>query len=285
MAWVRLDDGFPDHPKVVRAGDLAAWLYVCGLTYANRQGTDGFIPAAIVPRLTGLKNPLALANRLVEAGLWERSEDGGYRIHDYLEYQPSAERVRQERSTNAARQASWRGKRNAVTNAGSHAIINEGVTGAPYPIPVTSPPVVTSKAPDTFPEGGVGGTESTAEIAAAAAAPSPTEQKIAGDAARASPKPSRVGTVVDLVKASGVPIVVTPRDGSAVKTCSANPELIAEAYSAAYRGDWDPGGNGWLRENLALHAVIGRLAGYQAERNGRTNGKPNRGGGGSVRHI
>jgi len=36
MAWVRLDDGFPDHPKALQAGPLACWLYVCGIAYANR---------------------------------------------------------------------------------------------------------------------------------------------------------------------------------------------------------------------------------------------------------
>lgn len=140
MAWVRLDDGFPEHPKVARAGDLAAWLYVCGLTYANRQATDGFIPASIVPRLTGLKNPLVLAKRLVEVDLWERADDDGYRIHDYLDYQPSSDRVRRERNANAARQDAWRQRRNGVTPSVSNAVINEGITGAPYPDPVTTPP-------------------------------------------------------------------------------------------------------------------------------------------------
>lgn len=140
MAWVRLDDGFPEHPKVARAGDLAAWLYVCGLTYANRQATDGYIPASIVPRLTGLKNPLVLAKKLVAVGLWEPADDDGYRIHDYLDYQPSSDRVRRERDANAARQSSWRTRRNGVTPPVSNAVINEWVTGAPYPVPVTTQP-------------------------------------------------------------------------------------------------------------------------------------------------
>lgn len=110
MAWVKLDDGFPEHPKVAQAGDMAAWLYICGLTYANRQLTDGFIPDAIVPRLTGLKGSAALAKRLVDASLWELAE-GGYQIHDYLNYQPAAGKVVQERQDNATRMADLRRRR------------------------------------------------------------------------------------------------------------------------------------------------------------------------------
>lgn len=92
MAWVKLDDQFADHPKVIEAGPLAAWLYVCGLTYCSRLLTDGFIPAGQIRRLADVKNPDALAKRLVAVGLWEAC-DGGYRIHDYFEYQPTRERV------------------------------------------------------------------------------------------------------------------------------------------------------------------------------------------------
>lgn len=88
MAWVYLDDQFPDHPKVVAVGDAAAWLFVCGLAYCKRYSTAGRIPKAQVPKLTAQRNAPALAGKLVSApagftsGLWE---DGGdhYRVHDY----------------------------------------------------------------------------------------------------------------------------------------------------------------------------------------------------------
>lgn len=124
MSWVRLDDQFADHPKVTTAGPLAGWLYVCGLLYAARYLTDGFIPTAHVARLAALPRPRQLAERLVQVGLWERAE-GGYRIHDYAEYQPTADDVRATRAANAARQATWRSRRNGasngVTNDVSHA--------------------------------------------------------------------------------------------------------------------------------------------------------------------
>jgi hypothetical protein len=94
--WVRLDDGFFDHPKVLKAGDNAAHLYVCGLTYCARHLTDGFIPLAAIPRLTSLPKPEQLAHRLVDARLWEPVDDG-YRVHDYGHYQPSADEVSNRR--------------------------------------------------------------------------------------------------------------------------------------------------------------------------------------------
>jgi hypothetical protein len=133
MAWVRLDDGFPDHPKAVQAGPLACWLYVCSLAYANRYLTDGFIPDRQIARLIDAKKPAALAAILVSVGLWEEIE-GGYRIHDYLDYQPSAEKVKKERGHNAERQARWR-DRNAESNGVTPTVTNGPVTPAPINIP------------------------------------------------------------------------------------------------------------------------------------------------------
>lgn len=131
MTWVRLDDGFPDHPKVAAAGPLAAWLYVCGLAYSARLLTDGFIPAAQARRLADVPEAGALAVRLVEVGLWEVAK-GGYRIHDYLDYQPSAERIRHDREQGARRQAEWRDRHPAPSNNGVTDDVRNAVTpGAP----------------------------------------------------------------------------------------------------------------------------------------------------------
>ena len=84
MPFVYLDDQFPDHPKVIRAGADAAWLFVCGLAYSRRYGTGGAIPTAQVSKLTTLRNPLKLAGRLCAERLWEVIRDG-FQIHDYVD--------------------------------------------------------------------------------------------------------------------------------------------------------------------------------------------------------
>lgn len=118
MTWVRLDDQFPEHPKVLRVGADAAWLHVSALCYCARQLTDGFVPDGAIGRLAEVKKPVDLAARLVGAGLWAVA-DGGWQINDYLAYNPSREKVLADRNAAAARKERWKERqRNAVPNAG-----------------------------------------------------------------------------------------------------------------------------------------------------------------------
>jgi hypothetical protein len=117
MAWVRIDDQFTDHPKAAHAGPLGIAMQVAGLCYCNRYLTDGFIPLAIAPRLldfTGIAEGephdvdtkqvngyamewMYVVERLEKAGMWE-VVDGGWLIHDYLEYNPSREEMQAKRA-------------------------------------------------------------------------------------------------------------------------------------------------------------------------------------------
>ena len=94
--WVKLDDNFAEHPKLIKAGPRAGWLHVAALCYCSRQLTDGHIPETALRLL--MAGGRVLADRLVEAGLWEPEGDG-WHIHDYLDYQPSAAKVRAERQS------------------------------------------------------------------------------------------------------------------------------------------------------------------------------------------
>lgn len=122
MTWANVDDLFPEHPKVLAAGGDAAWLYICGLCFTNRNLTEGRIPKAVVPRLSDRKAPARLAQRLVDVGLWHEEKDA-YVIHDWEKYNEGAEAVkaRKEQARNAAR-ARWSGKpKNAPSIADSNA--------------------------------------------------------------------------------------------------------------------------------------------------------------------
>lgn len=110
MAWIYLDDQFPDHPKVVTAGGDAGWLFVCGLAYCRRQGTSGAIPKGLVSRLSDRRAPTKLAKLLVEVGLWEDHGDH-FQVHDYDDWNRSHE-SRSEAGRKAAR-ARWDKQRNA----------------------------------------------------------------------------------------------------------------------------------------------------------------------------
>jgi len=100
MAWVRLDDQFTDHPKLATVGPIAGWVYVSGLCYAARYLTDGFVPETIALRFAG-SSP-ELLEKLVECSLWDKV-NGGYQIHDFLDYNPPASKVKAEREAAKAR--------------------------------------------------------------------------------------------------------------------------------------------------------------------------------------
>jgi hypothetical protein len=110
MPWAYLDDGFPEHPKVIAAGGDAAWLFVAALCWSRRHLSAGDIPKSMIGRLTDRRMSTKLARRLVDVGLWADKGDH-YAIHDYDAWNGSEEAARErrkERATLAAR-ARWKG--------------------------------------------------------------------------------------------------------------------------------------------------------------------------------
>jgi len=134
MTWVKLDDGFMGHPKVRALSHGAICLHLAALCWSSRYLTDGFIPACEVGGLilrykpAFLKEVLAVQPHQTSA-VWDEAE-GGYRIHDYLVYQPSARQATAERAATAERQRKW--KERAVTNGVSDGVSN---TAPSRPVP------------------------------------------------------------------------------------------------------------------------------------------------------
>jgi hypothetical protein len=116
MSWVYFDDAFPEHEKVIAAGDDGGWLWVCAIAFCNRRKTGRFIPDSMIPRLTGLPKPIAIADRLVKLRLLETA-DGGYRVHDYEGWQAAAMRAAAEKkaATSKSTARSEAGKRGAAS--------------------------------------------------------------------------------------------------------------------------------------------------------------------------
>lgn len=103
MPYVSLDDNFADHPKILPISDAAFRLHVRAICYANRQLTDGRIPADFVGRRH------TVAEQLVKADLWHIHPDGGWQLHDYRDWNKSAEQVRRERVKARERKRKERG--------------------------------------------------------------------------------------------------------------------------------------------------------------------------------
>lgn len=118
MGWVKLDDGYPTHPKIIQAGSGGVALDVAAMAYAARHLTDGFIADDVLAGLyPPLKQPRRVASRLVEVGRWDRDDERkGWWVHDFLQHNFSAEAsarkkaVDRERATRAA-EARWANER------------------------------------------------------------------------------------------------------------------------------------------------------------------------------
>lgn len=120
MGWVKLDDGFGEHPKIARLSDSALALWVASLAYANRNLTDGFIPESVgfgQLRYSG-GNTVPFVAELEEIGLWETVE-GGWQVHDYLDFQRSRVEILGERESVRDR---VQRHRDAVSNEESNAV-------------------------------------------------------------------------------------------------------------------------------------------------------------------
>ncbi len=110
MPWVRLDDRFPSHRKVRLLSDPAFRLYVSAVCWSAENLTDGVIGTKELRLVSDVRSAPKRAQELVDHGLWDVIDGVGWRIHDYLEYNPSAEKVRADRKAKTARQQRWRDK-------------------------------------------------------------------------------------------------------------------------------------------------------------------------------
>lgn len=141
MGWIRVDDAFYDHHKFARVGALGTAAWIAGLAHCNRNLTDGFISEKAAQRLIDCRGlgtytsnmsgrdaePQDGIDELVDAGLWDEV-DGGYRIHDYLDYQPSALKVREDRNRAKQRMQFRRGSDDVPANI-------DGSSDSPNPTP------------------------------------------------------------------------------------------------------------------------------------------------------
>lgn len=100
--WVRLDDSYWSHPKVVGVGNEAAGVYARLLSYCGRHETDGRVPEEVARFISGKRPPL---NKLLESGLVE-SNGAGFVIPDFLDFNPSHSALEEKRERDRIRKAS-----------------------------------------------------------------------------------------------------------------------------------------------------------------------------------
>lgn len=151
MPWFRVDDSFHTSRKVfeLRAGkgsDAAIALWVMAGAWAAQQNTEGFVPISAVSML----GKAAAAKALVRVGLWE-AVPGGYRFHDWTDYQPTKAEVESQRKRNRDKVRAWRARQRSDPPESTHVTgytqpdVTDNVTGnepgCTGSIPVPSRPV------------------------------------------------------------------------------------------------------------------------------------------------
>lgn len=110
MTWIKLDDNFPDNPKIRRLSDQAFRLYIKLLCYCGRFLTDGHIDQIALDDLDSGVTYL----ELVDNKLLDTTKDGVY-IRSYDEWQTLKADV--EKTRDLGRERQRRHRSNAVGNA------------------------------------------------------------------------------------------------------------------------------------------------------------------------
>lgn len=128
MSWVRRDDQASIHRKVAPLDDATYRLWSEAIEWCSRNTTDGRISKGELATVSR-RASVVRADTLVRQGLWHRagwhcvsdkcppSEGDGWVVHDYLDYQPSREKVRAEQAAKAERQRKWQEKRRQQKDA------------------------------------------------------------------------------------------------------------------------------------------------------------------------
>jgi hypothetical protein len=85
VSWLRIDDAFPQHPKLVGLARSDRWTWLEVLAYCARYRTEGKVPPGVHEAV-----PAATAKTLqkyVQAGLLDEDETG-LRVHDWSDFNP-----------------------------------------------------------------------------------------------------------------------------------------------------------------------------------------------------
>lgn len=124
---VYLDEDLPNHPKVFRAGitlgptgpALVLALHVACIAYARKYLTDGFVPIeffatnSLIPKAIDVAK--AMASRRVK--LLEPCR-GGYRIHDFHEWNKKACDIKEKRESDRLRKQRQRSRHSGPVTQG-----------------------------------------------------------------------------------------------------------------------------------------------------------------------
>lgn len=100
MAWLRIDDGFAEHPKLIALpDDKTRWAVVRILCYCARYRTDGHVSRSTIRHLGVTSKQI---DSLVNARILDADDGEELHVHDWQTYNPkdatAAERMQRHRN-------------------------------------------------------------------------------------------------------------------------------------------------------------------------------------------
>lgn len=153
MPWVRLDDNFFTHPKSVGLSTTAVTVFIRCICYASQHLTDGAVPMAAIESW-GITRWRHAIDTLATRSLVTVSEDCLH-VHDYLDYQRSAEEARNLSKKRASAGAKGGSKKAANAKQTSSNLLPSALAQHSTTEPSSSPPT----APVTEANGAASGGE------------------------------------------------------------------------------------------------------------------------------
>lgn len=82
MSWLRVDDGYDTHPKMLELTEQQRWRWTRVLLHCARHRTEGHVKTSVLREL-GLGRTIA---DLLRLGLLHENGDTGYTVHDWRIY-------------------------------------------------------------------------------------------------------------------------------------------------------------------------------------------------------
>ncbi|MDR1790468.1 MAG: hypothetical protein LBR20_02210 [Propionibacteriaceae bacterium] len=101
MAWLKTDDDWCFHPKVIPLSLSARGVWFSCATYCAKKASD-YITLPEIRIACGGTVSKRLIQELVDAGLWE-ARTAGFSFHDWYDYQPSKDQQEQRRERDRRR--------------------------------------------------------------------------------------------------------------------------------------------------------------------------------------
>ncbi len=108
MSWLRLDDQYADHPKLLELAERDRWRWTTLLVHVARYRLNGHVTDSA---LRACRITPKLRAQLLDVGLLDTDAHGALTVHDWNDYN-----VSKRDSTNRDRQRRWR-ERHGITPA------------------------------------------------------------------------------------------------------------------------------------------------------------------------